>query len=377
MIKRQIDIKKEIQKGKVLIIYGSRQVGKTTLIQSFLKKTEMKYKFVSGDDLEISSELSECTMRSTKNFVGDYELIAIDEAQKIPNIGLALKLMVDNYPEKYFIATGSSSFDLASRTAEALTGRKNVIELFTISQGELLTDLSKSELMSSLESFLIYGSFPEVIKQGDFEKKEKVIKQITNSYLLKDVLSFEGLKNAKLILNILKLLALQIGGEVSTKEIASNVGIDSKTVRRYLELLEKSFVIFSLGGFSRNLRKEIAKMPKYYFYDIGVRNSLISNFNRLEDRDDVGKIWENFLMIERIKKNSYENFSTNYYFWRTYDQKEIDLVEENSGKLFGFEFKWGEKKTKAPKIWLETYENASFEVINKENYLDFITSKEV
>jgi uncharacterized protein len=374
MIKRVIDIKKEIKKGKVLIIYGSRQVGKTTLIQDFLSKTKLRYKLVSGDDLQISSELSECTMTSTKNFVGNYDLIAIDEAQKIQNIGLALKLMVDNYPNKYFIATGSSSFDLASKTAESLTGRKIVIELFTISQKELANNLSRSELISDLESYLIYGSFPEVIKQGNYFEKEKVIKQITNSYLLKDVLSFEGLKNANLILNILKLLALQIGSEVSIKEIASNVGVDSKTVRKYLELLEKSFVVFSLTGFSRNLRKEIAKMPKYYFYDTGVRNALISNFNKIQDRNDIGQLWENFLMIERMKKNSYTHFSTNYYFWRTYDQKEIDLIEENSGKLFGFEFKWKEKKTKPPKIWLDTYENATFEVVNKENYLDFVTT---
>jgi len=368
MIKRVVNIKKEIKKGKVLIIYGSRQVGKTTLIQDFLSKTKLKYKLVSGDDLQISSELSECTMTSTKNFVGNYDLIAIDEAQKIQNIGLALKLMVDNYPDKYFIATGSSSFDLASKTAESLTGRKIVIELFTISQEELANNLSRSELIGDLESYLIYGSFPEVIKQGNYFEKEKVIKQITNSYLLKDVLSFEGLKNANLILNILKLLALQIGSEVSIKEIASNVGVDSKTVRKYLELLEKSFVIFSLTGFSRNLRKEIAKMPKYYFYDTGVRNALISNFNKIQDRNDIGQLWENFLMIERMKKNSYTHFSTNY------DRKEIDLIEENSGKLFGFEFKWKEKKTKPPKIWLDTYENATFEVVNKENYLDFVTT---
>lgn len=372
MIPRIINIKNEIKPGKVLIIYGSRQVGKTTLINEFLSKTKLKYKFVTGDDIQLAVELSECTLSSTLNFVSDYQLIIIDEAQKIQNIGLALKLMVDNFPKKYFIATGSSSFDLASKTAESLTGRKNVIEMFPLSQKELLKNSSKSELKQNLESYLLYGTFPEVITQKSYQDKQKIITQITNSYLLKDVLSFEGLKNSKIILNILKLIALQVGSQVSTVEIASQVGIDYKTVNKYLDLLEKSFVIFSLSGFSRNLRKEINKMSKYYFYDLGVRNSIISNFNKLENRNDIGQIWENFLIIERLKKNHYTNLSTNYYFWRTYDQKEIDLVEENSGKLFGFEFKWKKNNSKSPKLWLETYNNASYQEINNQNYLDFL-----
>jgi len=374
VIKRIVDIQREIKKGKVLIIYGSRQVGKTTLINDYLSGTRLRYRLVSGDDIQTAIELSECTMTSTINFVGDYELIVIDEAQKIQNIGLALKLMVDNFPEKYYIATGSSSFDLASKTAESLTGRKNVVELFTISQQELLNKSSRSELKQRLESYLIYGSFPEVINQDSYQDKEKVIKQIANSYLLRDVLEFEGIKNLKVIFNILKMVALQVGSEVSTVEIATSVGIDYKTVMKYLDLLEKSFVIFSLSGFSRNLRKEVSKMSKYYFYDIGIRNALISNFNKLSDRNDVGQLWENFLIIERLKKNNYTNLSTNYYFWRTYDQKEIDLVEENGGKLFGFELKWQDRKTKPPKLWLETYENAEYKEINTGNYLDFVTS---
>lgn len=373
MIKRQVQIKKELQKGKVLIIYGARQVGKTTLINEFLKDTKLKYKFVSGDDLQLGLELSQCTQKSTEEFVGEYELIVIDEAQRIENIGLALKLMVDNYPNKYFIATGSSSFDLASKTSEALTGRKNIINLFTISQRELLKGSSKSELKQDLETLLLYGTYPEVITANGSARKENIVKQIANSYLLKDLLEFEGIKNAKVILNILKLLAFQIGSEVSTVEIGKSVGIDYKTVMKYLDLLEKSFVIFPLSGFSRNLRKEVSKMSKYYFYDIGVRNALISNFNKVIDRDDIGKLWENFLMIERMKKNSYMDFSTNYYFWRTYEQQEIDLIEENSGKLFGYEFKWKTQKVKVPVLWLDTYDNASFEYISTDNYLDFLT----
>lgn len=372
MIERIKNIEGELQKGKVLIIYGSRQVGKTTLINKYLSHTNLHYKLVTGDDIQTSVELSECTINSIRNFIGDYELIVIDEAQRIQNIGLALKLMVDHYPERYFIATGSSSFDLASKTAESLTGRKRIIELFPISQQELLFGKSRSELKQSLESSLIYGNFPEVTNQLTYEKKEETIKLIANSYLLKDLLEFDGIKNSKIILNILKLLALQVGSEVSTVEIAKNVGIDYKTVMKYLDLLEKSFVIFPLSGFSRNLRKEISKMSKYYFFDTGIRNALISNFNKLQDRNDVGQLWENFLIVERKKRNTYSNFSTNYYFWRTYEQQEIDLIEENSGKLFGFEFKWQNRNTKPPKLWLETYNNASYSEINTDNYLDFV-----
>ena len=372
MIKRTKEIAEELQPGKVLIIYGARQVGKTTLIQEFLSSTKLSYKMVTGDDLQVGADLSECTMTSTHNFVGDYELLVIDEAQRIQNIGLALKLMVDAYPDRYFIATGSSSFDLASKTAESLTGRKNVVTLFPIAQQELLASQSRSELKDQLESYLRFGSFPEVINQRLYEDKERVIKLITNSYLLKDILELDGIKNSKVILNILKHLAFQVGSEVSTVEIARNVGIDYKTVMKYLDLLERAFVIFPLSGFSRNLRNEVNKMNKYYFFDLGVRNALISNFNKLDDRNDVGQLWENFLMIERMKKNSYANFSTNYYFWRTYEQQEIDLIEENSGKLFGYEFKWQKKDVTAPKLWLETYQNASFKEINSKNYLEFI-----
>jgi uncharacterized protein len=373
MIQRIRNIKNDLQKGKILIIYGARQVGKTTLVKEFLSQTKLNYKMVTGDDLQLGVDLAECTINSTRNFVGDYDLIVIDEAQRIENIGLALKLMVDNYPDRYFIATGSSSFDLASKTSEPLTGRKNVLYLYTISQQELLIKRSRSDLKKELDNILVFGSYPEVVVAKDSESKEKAIREITNSYLLKDLLQFEGIKNAKIVLNILKMIALQIGSEVSTVEIAKSVGADYKTVIRYLNLLEKSFVIFSLSGFSRNLRKEITKMSKYYFHDLGIRNSLISNFNKISNRDDVGMLWENFLMIERMKRNSYLNFSTNYYFWRTYEQQEIDLVEENSGKLFGYEFKWSKGRAKKPKLWTDTYPEASFEEINQSNYLDFIT----
>lgn len=372
MIKRIFDLKKLIKAGKVLIIYGPRQVGKTTLIQQFLSATKLKYRYDSGDNLELANELSKCTYDSTDNHVKNYDLIIIDEAQKVPNIGNALKLMVDRHPTKYFIATGSSSFDLANKTGESLTGRKRILTLYPISQLELDKELARSELKTSLEKYLIYGSYPEVISNKLDSEKEEILKLVANSYLIKDILEFDRIKNSETIYNLLKLLAFQVGSEVSANELARQLHVDTKTILYYLDLLEKSFVIFSLSGFSRNLRKEISKMSKYYFYDNGIRNAVISSFNKLSDRNDVGALWENFLMIERMKRNSYTKFNTNYYFWRTYEQQEIDLIEENSGKLFGYEFKWQKKNSKAPKLWLDTYENASFQEINSDNYFEFV-----
>lgn len=372
MIKRIFDLKNLIKKGKVLIVYGPRQVGKTTLIKAYLNKTKLKYRYDLGDNLELANGLAKCTYDSTDNHVKNYDLIVIDEAQKIPNIGNALKLMVDRHPDKHFIATGSSSFDLANKTGESLTGRKRLLTLYPISQLELSKDLAPSELIHNLSKYLIYGSYPEVLSINIDSEKEEVLKLIANSYLLKDILEFDRIKNSEKIYSLLKLLAFQVGSEVSANELSRQLGVDTKTILYYLDLLEKSFVIFSLSGFSRNLRKEVTKMSKYYFYDNGIRNAVISSFNKLPDRNDLGQLWENFLMIERMKHNSYTKFNSNYYFWRTYEQQEIDLIEENSGKLFGYEFKWKDEKVKSPKLWLETYQEASFELINKNNYLDFI-----
>lgn len=372
MIKRILDVEKLIDKGKVLMIYGPRQVGKTTLIKSFLETTKLKYRYDTGDSFEVSDNLSRCTYKSTDEHVGNYDLVVIDEAQKIENIGNALKLMVDRHPDKYYIVTGSSSFDLANKTDESLTGRKNVYTLYPISQYELSLEISKSELKSNLEDYLIYGSYPEVLSKGVNLDKSFTIKMIANSYLIKDILEFNRIKNSQTIYKLLKLLAFQIGSEVSTTELATQLSVDAKTIISYLDLLEKSFVIFSLYGFSRNLRSEINKMNKYYFYDIGIRNALVSNFNNLDTRNDIGQLWENFILAERIKINEYRKISNNYYFWRTYKQEEIDLVEDGGGKLSGYEFKWKKHNSKSPKLWTETYPDATFKEINKENYLDFI-----
>lgn len=371
------DLDKFCHPNKVLIIYGPRQVGKTTLLEHFLKQSNYKYKLDSGDNLSTQSLLSTADFKTIQEYISGYDLIAIDEAQKIPNIGQCLKIMIDQIPNLRVIATGSSSFELAGQIGEPLTGRKKTVILYPIAQLELLQQQNKHELKSHLAEYLIYGSYPEIVAAKTQQEKREYITEIAHSYLLKDILELDRIKNSKTLLNLLRLLAFQIGSEVSHAELASKVMIDGKTVSRYLDLLEKSFVIYNLRGFSRNLRKEITKKSKYYFYDNGIRNALIANFNSLELRDDIGKLWENFLFIERIKKQTYHQMIVNNYFWRTWDQQEIDLIEEREGKLFGFEFKWCDSQfVKAPRQWIETYKNASFEVINQQNYLDFIADDE-
>ena len=280
---------------------------------------------------------------------------------------------MDHFPDKYVMVTGSSSFDLANLTEEPLTGRKNVITLYPICLQELNRITTPYELNKQIEQFLIYGSYPEVVILKNIDEKENRITEIKNSYLIKHILEFQKLKRPQVILDLLKLIAFQIGNQVSTVELGKQLGLDNKTVQRYLDLLEKSFVLIPLSGFSRNLRKEVSKMKMYYFMDLGIRNAVIANFNPLNLRNDVGQLWENFMIIERMKRNEYESQTVNYYYWRTYDQKEIDLIEESGGNLKGFEFKWNpSRKIKSPKEWLNTYENAEFEVISRENYQNFV-----
>lgn len=372
MLKRHYDLKELVKKQKVLVIYGPRRVGKTTLLQQFLKQTELKYKLDSGDNIKTQQILSSGDFEQIFEYASGYELIVIDEAQQIPNIGMGLKILIDQIPNLMIIVTGSASFALSQQIGEPLTGRKITKNIYPLSQNELLDKYNKHELKENLEKFLIFGSYPECIMANTKQKKIDVLEEIANSYLLKDVLLLEKIKSSNILIKLLKLLAFQVGSEVSLNELAMQVKLDVKTVDRYLDILEKGFVIKSFGSFSRNLRKELSRKYKYYFYDNGVRNAIISQFNSLADRNDIGQLWENFLVMERLKKQTYSSIYTNNYFWRTYDQKEIDWVEERDGKLFGFEFKWGDKKVKEPKLWKETYSNAEYQVINRDNYLDFI-----
>ncbi|HET54385.1 MAG TPA: ATP-binding protein [Ignavibacteria bacterium] len=373
MINRLYDFNDYLNKGKVLILYGPRRAGKTTLLKQFLKKTKMKYKVVSGDNIRIQQLLSSGNFEQILDFAEGYDLIAIDEAQQIRNIGNGLKILVDNLPEMQIIATGSSSFELAQQVGEPLTGRKKTLILFPFSQNELLNQNNKFELKEALEQYLIYGSYPEVIKTKSIQEKKEILTELVESYLLKDILTLERIKGTKQLLYLLKLLAFQAGSEVSIHELATQVKLDTKTVERYLDLLEKSFVIYSVGGFSRNLRKEITAKSKYYFYDNGVRNGIILNYNIFDLRDDIGKLFENFIVTERIKRNHYNREFVNYYFWRTYDKQEIDLIEERDGKIFSYEIKFDPiKKIKPPKVFTETYPESTFKLISKDNYLDFV-----
>lgn len=271
------------------------------------------------------------------------------------------------------LVTGSSSFDLRNKIGEPLVGRSRYFHLYPFAQLELRDTFDYLRLKENLENVLIYGSYPQVFTTESIEEKRKTIESIRDGYLLRDILEIDNLKDSLFIFNLLRLIAFQIGQNISYSELASNLNANKKTVMRYLKLLEKSFVLFSLPGYSRNLRKEYTKTPRYFFWDNGIRNAVISNYNRLDLRDDVGKLWENFCVSERLKKTAYKGISSNHYFWRTYSQEEIDLVEEREGKLFGYEFKWKSDKAKPPKSFLKTYKNASFEVINQDNYLDFLT----
>ena len=362
-----------ITPNKVVIVLGPRRCGKTTLLQQVLKRQKENYLFVDGDNIHVRESLQSQSIEKLKTFVGEHKMLVIDEAQKIKNIGINLKLIIDHIPDIKVIATGSSAFDLAQNIGEPLTGRKYTLKMYPLSQMEIGTKENVIETAEKLEQRLIFGSYPEVVIINDRKKQELYLKEIVSSYLYRDILELDGIRHSDKIVRLLQLLAFQIGKEVSHTELGTQLGLSKNTVERYLDLLEKTFVIFRLPGFSRNLRKEISKNSRYYFIDIGIRNALINNLNDLALRNDVGMLWENYCIVERLKKQEYTDLMTNNYFWRTYDQKEIDLVEERSGKLFGYEFKWGHKKLKVPKEWKGTYKESEFEVIDRENYLPFIT----
>lgn len=362
-----------LQPNRVLLIYGPRRVGKTTLLQNFLAHTSLKYKLDSGDNIRTQQILSSQDFSQILAYVEGYELLAIDEAQNIPNIGMALKIIVDQVPGIRVIATGSSSFELAGQTGEPLTGRKRTLTLYPLAQSELLSVYNRFELRERLADFLIFGSYPEVLTATSQRERVAVINEIADSYLLKDVLSFDRVRSSRTLLDLLKLLAFQVGSEVSLNELATQLGVEVRTVQRYLDLLEKSFVILRLGGFSRNLRQEVTRKAKYYFLDTGIRNALIAQFNGPDQRNDLGQLWENFIIVERLKHRAEAGIWANMYFWRTYDQQEIDLVEEREGRLFGYECKWSPKKVQpVPSNWERAYPEAEFNVIQSENYQDFV-----
>jgi predicted AAA+ superfamily ATPase len=355
----------------VVGLFGARRTGKTVLMEEIKNSlASQRVLMVHGENLDIAEILSSQRTSVLKRYLAGYDMLFIDEAQKIPNIGQNLKLMVDTLQGIGVFVTGSSAFDLKQKIGEPLTGRSKNYFLFPFSQAEL--NESALQAKENLENRLIFGNYPQVVLSETVKAKIDVLDSIKNGYLLKDILELDNLKNSLFILNLLRLLAFQIGNDISLSELANTLHVNRKTVSRYLELLEKCYVIFSFHGFSRNLRKEFSKSPRYYFWDNGVRNAIISNFNNFALRDDTGRLWENYCISERRKRDHYQGRLVNYYFWRTYDQKEIDLVEESAGRLSGFEFKWSDKYVKPPKDFLENYKGSSYEVINRENWLDFI-----
>jgi predicted AAA+ superfamily ATPase len=360
-------------KGKVLVLVGPRQVGKTTLIKEILKDTP--YLFLDGDDPVVRNQLTNAGKMELEAIMGKAETVFVDEAQRIENIGITLKIIHDQFKSIQLIVSGSSSLELRSEMNEPLTGRKWEYRLLPISYEEYENSLGYLAAQGDLENRLIHGFYPDVINHKGMERE--VLNELTESYLFKDILAYGNIRKPEVLEKILRALAFQVGNEVSYNEIAQLVGIDKNTVSTYIQLLEMSFVVYSLTSFSRNLRNEIKTNRKIYFYDNGVRNALIQNFNPLALRNDVGALWENFLMAERMKRNEYHRYYANTYFWRTVQQQEVDYVEERDGVIKGFEFKWNAKaKVSKPKSFIETYD-ATIEVITKENFRDFVLADKI
>ncbi len=363
-----------LQSGKVLILYGARQVGKTTLVKKIISNLEGRVLEINADRQPFSEILSSRDFEKLKGLVSGYQFVFIDEAQRIPDIGINLKILHDNLPDMKIIVTGSSSLDLANRIKEPLTGRTWTYRLypFSVSEWQNYEHLNTLEIQMKLEEWMRFGMYPEIHQFENFKDKRQYLEELTGAYLYKDILALANIRYPEKLRQLLKLLAFQIGSEVSIHELAISLQVNRETVINYIDLLEKAFVIFKLSGFSRNLRKEVTSMDKIYFYDLGVRNALIENFNPLDSREDTGSMWENFLLVERRKKMEYERIFANIYFWRTYSGAELDYIEERDGNLYGFEFKWKPKKGKAPATWLETYQNASYQLINRESFTSFI-----
>lgn len=358
-------------KGKAIIITGARQVGKTTMLKKLAKKIEQSFVLLNCDEANVRTTLEDISMERLKSIIGAHKIILIDEAQRVLNIGLTLKLIVDNFPEVQLLVTGSSSLDLAAGTKESLTGRKFEYLLFPFSTGELVqhTDFLTEE--QSLEKRLIFGSYPDAINYpGD---EQELLLNLSNSYLFKDILALSGIRKPIQLEKLVQALALQIGNEISYSELGQMIEADKLTVERYIDLLEQCFVVFRLGAYSKNLRNEVKKGKKIYFYDNGIRNAVIHNFSPLSLRQDTGQLFENYIISEFIKSNNNKTKHAKLFFWRSFQQQEIDLIEESDGNLTAYEIKWNEnKKVKFPTTFTNVYQSVQTNVINKKNYIDFL-----
>jgi predicted AAA+ superfamily ATPase len=349
--------------GKAVVLYGARQVGKTTLVRHVLSELPYRTLTVNADEAEFAEVLSSRSLRQLRGLTADYEALFVDEAQRIPEIGVNLKLLVDNMPDLRLIVTGSSSLNLASKIQEPLTGRAWVHTLYPISMAELRTEMNEFELTRTLNERLVFGSYPEVLTLPGNESRQAYLRTLAASYLFKDLLEIGGIRYSTKLRQLVRLLAFQIGQQVSLSELGTQLGMSKDTVTAYIDLLEQAFVVFRMTGFSRNLRKEVSKMDKIYFWDLGVRNVLIDNLKPVSERDDAGRLWENFVISERRKVLSYDGALASVYFWRTHTGAELDVVEERDGMLHGYETKWGQAKARAPQSFLDAYPGATFDII--------------
>ncbi len=364
----QAQLESKLFKKKAIILVGPRQVGKTTLVRKIL--TGRDFLFLDGDDSNVREQLASASTGTLRRIIGRHKIVFIDELERIENIGLTMKIITDQFPEVQLIASGSSALEIHQSIQEPLTGRKWEYFLYPISWQEFVEELGLIEAEAQLEHRIVYGMYPEVILSGTEERE--VIDLLSQSYLFKDVLAYTGVRKPDVLYKLLQALALQIGSEVSYNELSQLLGIDKNTVNKYIDVLEKSFIIFQLSSFSRNLRNEIKNSKKIYFYDTGIRNAIINNFNSLDLRTDKGALWENFLISERKKYNSYHRQYYNQYFWRTTSQKEIDLIEEKNGEIWAYEFKWGTKeKLKTKKEFEEVYSTKTV-IVDRSNYQDFL-----
>lgn len=363
----------KLKPNKVVMIVGARRVGKTELIKRLLKNVKEKVLILNGDDLDTLNALKIKSTANYKRLLGDTKLLIIDEAQEVPDIGAKLKLMIDTIDGLKIIATGSSVFDLNNKLGEPLVGRKTTFNLYPLAQLEYSKTENFFETKSKLEDRLIFGSYPELEQLPNRQDKIDYLKEQVNSYLLKDILAFEGIQKREKIVSLLKILAFRIGSEISLEAIGNELQISKNTVEKYLDLFSKVFIVTKLTGFSRNLDNEITKKNKWYFMDNGIRNAVINNFNLLDNRDDKGQLWENYLNYERIKFLNYSNINYSDYFWRTHSKQEIDRIEESNGKITGYEYKWNTTaKQKTPSLFLKAYPKSHVQFIHPDNYLDFI-----
>ena len=357
--------------NKVILILGTRRVGKTFLVNRIRERYQGKLLALNAEDVDVQEMLRKRSAANYQRIVGDVSLLIIDEAQAIPDIGMVLKLMIDTQPQLTILATGSSSLDLVNTTGEPLTGRQHPFILYPVAQMEL--DQDPFSIRSNLEERLLLGSYPEVFQLQTGRQKESYLKELAKSYLLKDILAYADIKHSTKLIDLLRLIAFQLGSEVSYHELSLKLGINKLTVEHYLDLLQKVFVLFRLPSYSTNQRKEIAKGSKWYFYDNGIRNALIQDFRPITLRNDMGMLWENYIISERLKRNAYREEDRLLYFWRNYDQQEVDLVEYFSGKLSGVEIKFGEsQRSKKPNSFHLAYPDSDFSIIDRDNYLDFI-----